>query len=483
MTEVSNQLEIGIRPQEASVLRDSPRILIVDDSSIIRRILTKQLQKFGATVAQAEDGRQGLEQVLLNRFDLIISDIEMPNLDGFAFCEKVKGNPATRGTPVIILSSLDTDRDIERGFKAGADAYVSKSEPRNNLTETIESVLERSKFHRSRRVLVVDDSLTVRTLVVKALQASGFHVEAAENGKEAMKRIRQQHPDLILSDINMPEMNGIDLCKGLHADPELRTIPFVIMSSNSDRAVMRRLVQWGAASYLVKPFNLDQVVITVERLLSDHFIILLKERERLDSERKMMLASITSLVTALEARDPYTRGHSEAVAMLVAEMGCHMNASPGDAESLRIAGRLHDLGKIGVPDSILLKPGPLSEKEYSLLKEHPVIGASILGSIPSIKPLLPVILHHHERFDGKGYPDGIKGKKIMLWARMTAVADTFHALTSDRPYRKGLSLEEAFSIIEEVRGTQLCPDCVDAFKDLMEDLPERTGEESAVSFS
>jgi response regulator RpfG family c-di-GMP phosphodiesterase len=447
-----------------------PKILVVDDSSIIRRVLSNQLEKFGAEVTDAEDGQQGLDLACSSRFDLIISDIEMPNLDGFAFCEKLKGSAATRSIPVILLSTLDSDRDIERGFKSGADAYVSKSEARENLTETIERLLEKSRFHRRHLVLVVDDSITIRHLLSEALEGVGFRVVTAGNGREAVARIRDQRPDIILSDIEMDEMNGIDLCRTVKADPALSSIPFVIMSVTGDRAVMRRLIELGAASYLVKPFNLEQVVITIERLLSDHFLILLKERERLDSERKMMLASITSLIAALEARDPYTRGHSEAVAMLLSEMGSRMNVSQEEVESLGIAGRLHDLGKIGVPDSILLKPGPLDKQEYAMIMEHPVIGAAILGPIPSIKPLLPVILHHHERFDGKGYPDGLKGKSIMLWARMTAVADTYHALTSDRPYRPGLSQEDALDILDDARGTQLCPDSVDILKELLEDF-------------
>jgi putative two-component system response regulator len=301
--------------------------------------------------------------------------------------------------------------------------------------------------------------------VTQALEEAGFKVTAAENGKQALKCIGEHRPDLIISDVDMPEMNGIDFCKILHADPSLAVIPFVIMSANSDRSMMRRLLYLGAASYLVKPFNLEQIVITVERLLSDHFLILLKEKERLDTERKMMLDSITSLIAALEARDPYTRGHSETVAKLVEEMGRGMNIDAEGIESLAIAGRLHDIGKIGVPDSILLKPGRLSEAEFVVIRQHPTIGASILGAIPSIKPLLPVILHHHERFDGHGYPKGLKGGEIMLWARMTAVADTFHALISDRPYRRGMSHEQAMDIIEDVRGTQLFPDCVEALKE------------------
>jgi len=453
-------------------MKDQTRVLIVDDSLTIRRALTKQLEHLGAKVTQAEDGQRGLETALSTRFDLIISDVEMPNLDGFGLCEKLKGNPATMGIPVIILSSQDTEKDIERGFKAGASAYVSKSEAPDQLGRTIERVLEKSRFYRNRLILVVDDSSAIRRIVSQALSEAGFQVIACENGSQAMKQVLARRPDLILSDIDMPEMNGIEFCKKVHADPDLAAIPFVMMSSNSDRAIMRRLLQLGATGYLVKPFNLEQLVITVEKLLSDHFVILLKERERLDAERKMMLASITSLITALEARDPYTRGHSEAVAMIVAEMGAHMNGDPEESETLKIAGQLHDLGKIGVPDSILLKPGRLSDEEFAIIKEHPVIGASILSSIPSIKPLLPVILHHHERFDGKGYPHGLKGERINLWARMTAVADTYHALTSDRPYRRGMSHEKAMSIIEEVRGTQLCPDCVDLFKNLLGDSPK-----------
>lgn len=441
----------------------------MDDSAIIRKALSRQLEQYGAHVTQAEDGQQGLQAALSGSFDLIISDVEMPNLDGFGLCELLKDNPKTKGIPVIILSSLYSDNDIDRGFKVGAAAYVSKSDAQSQLARTIEKVLEKSRFHHTRTILVVEDSATIRSLVKKGLEEAGFQVITAENGKEAMKRLQGYRPDLILSDIEMPEMNGIDLCRKVHDDPDLAAIPFVIMSTNSDRATMRRIIQWGAASYLVKPFNLDQLVITIEKLLSDHFLILLKERERLDTEQRMMLASITSLIAALEARDLYTRGHSEEVARLVTEMARSMNASQEEMDSLGTAGRLHDLGKIGVPDHILLKPGRLTEEEFAVIKEHPVIGASILGSIPSIKSLIPVILHHHERYDGKGYPDGLKGTKILLWARMTAVADTYHALVSDRPYRRGMDRDQAMGIIEEVRGTQLCPECVDIFKDLMRD--------------
>jgi putative two-component system response regulator len=447
-------------------LENKPLILIVDDSAMIRNVLTKQLEVFDAEVIQAEDGEQAWQETLHAAFDLIIADVEMPILNGIELCQRLKDNISTRSIPVIILSSSDQEKDIEQGFKAGAAAYVSKSEAQQQLNEIIEKVLKQSRFSRNHCILLVDDSATIRQIVSKALEEAGFQVMTAENGNQGLTRIKEKRPDIIISDINMPEMDGIEFCKRIHADPNLAIIPFVIMSTNSDRAIMRRMMDLGASGFLVKPFNVEQVVITVERLLSDHFLILLKEKERLDTEQKMMLAGITSLIEALEARDPYTRGHSEAVARIIAQIGKQMNADKETIDSMMIAGKLHDIGKIGVPDSILLKPGKLTDEEFSIIKKHPLTGASILGGIHSLQPLLPVVLHHHERFDGKGYPSGLKGEGIMLWARITAVADTYHALTSDRPYRKGMSHEEAMNIIESVRGTQLCPDCVDAFKKL-----------------
>lgn len=459
-----------IREDVDIVIMESPNILIVDDSSIIRRLLAKELEEIGAKVTQVEDGEQALRTALSQDFDLVVSDVEMPHMDGFTLCRKLKDRPDTRSVPVVILSSLDSDRDIDKGFRAGAAAYVSKSKAKTQLLGTVRRVLKKFDFHRGRLVLVVDDSMTILALVKSGLEKSGFQVMTAENGRQALKLIKSRPPDLILSDIDMPEMNGVDLCKSVHADPTLSAIPFVIMSANSDRAIMRRLLHWGAGAYLVKPFNIEQVVITVEKLLSDQYLLLLKEKERLDAEQKMMLGSITSLIVALEARDHYTRGHSEAVAMLTAEMAAHMNSSREEIECLTIAGRLHDLGKIGVPDSILLKCGPLTSEEFAVIKQHPAVGAEILGPISSIRYVLPVILHHHERIDGKGYPNGLKGENIPLWARMTAVADTYHALTSDRPYREGMPREKALSIIQEVRGTQLCPECVDVFLPMIRNL-------------
>jgi putative two-component system response regulator len=457
-------------------------ILIADSSAVVRSLLAQELGKSGAKVTLCDDGEQAFDEVISGNFDLVIADANLPKIDGVELCKRLKSQARTQQMPVAILNSLDSEEDTRLGYQAGACACINKSQPREALLESIESVLYKATFQRGRLILVVDDSLTVRSLVSKGLKDAGFQVIQAENGSIALDLLKQQRPDLILSDIDMPVMNGEVFCQSVHEDPMLAVIPFVVMSANNQRPIMRRMLQLGADSYLVKPFNVDQLVITVEKLLSDQLLLLQKEKERLAIEQRLILASITSLCCALEARDAYTRGHSEAVSDIAVKIAMHMEISPEEIELIRLGGKLHDIGKIGVVDSVLLKPGKLTDEEFALIKRHPVIGAEILRPVPSLAKIIPIVLYHHERIDGKGYPEGLKGDSIPLWARITAVGDTYHALTSDRPYRQGMPFDKALQIIQSVSGSQLCPDCVEVFLkmelwDKRDAVPEKINED------
>lgn len=449
-------------------MKHPPRILVVDDSAAMRSALAKTLRSLSPDLDQAENGLIGLESARQTPYDLIITDVDMPVMDGFSFCKKLKSNPKVNGIPVIILSSHDKESDIEQGFEVGASAYVSKTYAQQQLPNVVENLLEKASLLKKRLVLVVDDSQLIVNIVQKGLIQEGFDVLTSQNGKDALTLLEKNKPDLIISDLNMPVMDGMTFCRTLRQNPEYSGIPFVCMSSESDRFRMRQMLQSGAATYIVKPFNIDQLIIMVEKLLSDHFQLILKDRERLETERQAMLASISSLVQALEARDQYTRGHSEDVSMIAIELAKRMDVSADELEEISIAARLHDIGKIGVRDDVLLKPGKLTDVEFAMIKRHPVVGAKILSPIPSLEKAIPIVLSHHERFDGKGYPEGLKGTDIPFWARVTAVADTYHALTSNRPYRNSLSKEKALQIISDVRGTQLCPDSVDLFLEWIE---------------
>ncbi|NDV24697.1 response regulator [Desulfovibrio sp. JC022] len=445
----------------------NPQVLVVDDSKTIRTVISSELKKHSIDVTEAINGTQGLDFTRNHHYDLVITDITMPGMDGYQLCTEIKRNPDTQSTPVIILSSNERHEHIERGFEVGAAAYITKNKARKDLLPYIKEILDRAKLLRDKLVLVVDDSKYILNVVKSGLTSAGFKVITASNGFEAFEIASEIAPHLILSDINMPVMNGIKLCEKVQNHPALAHIPFVIMSSGADRRTMRELLHKGAAAFLVKPFNIDQLVITAEKLLSDHFQIILQQRENFKKERTLLMGSITSLIQALEARDSYTKGHSDTVSNLSVRIAEKLSLSEFDQERIEFAARLHDLGKIGIRDDILLKNGPLSEDEFAKIKEHPVLGADILNPIPSMEDIIPAVLHHHEKMNGQGYPHGLSGNEIPLWARIISIADVYDALTTDRPYKDAFTHQATMEFIEQKANVELCPECAKAFQAVM----------------
>jgi putative two-component system response regulator len=362
---------------------------------------------------------------------------------------------------------MDTKHDRGKALSVKPFANMDKKEKKISQGFAGTKLSENFSKNQSKgtKILVVDDSISVRLFLQEELAKEGYTVLIAEDGKNALEVLETTPPDLILSDVYMPKMSGIELCAALRANSLYAAIPFVVMSTEKDSGNMRQMMKYGAAAFIIKPFNIEQLIMTLNNILSYEFSLLLKEKERLSGEQKLLLAGITSLVKALEARDQYTRGHSERVSHILAGLVKHSGGTELDIERAQIAGRLHDIGKIGIRDSVLLKPGRLSSDEFEHIKAHPTIGASIIQTIPSISEIVPVVYSHHERMDGNGYPLGLTGHSIPLWARMTAVADTYDALTSNRPYRKGMPHDRALEIIDEVSGRQLCPDAVRLFFD------------------
>lgn len=440
-----------------------PQILVVDDSTSVRYAMQKSLTEAGMIVTLASDGEEGLARAMNSNFDLIITDIDMPKMDGFELCTRLKEEFKTSHIPIIVLSTHDSDEHVEEGFRVGVDAYLSKSGNIEENIERIKDILTAKNFLTGSKILVVDDSSSVCLFLEKELREEGFIVQTAENGKAAFDMLPLFKPDLILSDLMMPEMDGGELCRAIKKSVEFCTIPIVIMSSLADKALMRRLMREGVATYLIKPFSVTQLSIVIEEIFSSNFRLLLEEKERLTMEHDLTLAAIASLVQALEARDSLTRGHSERVAIIAMGIGEELGFKPNEVERLQLIGRLHDLGKIGVRDDVLLKKDRLNKAEYEHVKGHASVVANILRPIKSLHDILEVTTSHHERWDGKGYPDGIKGENIPLKARIIAVSDVYEAVTSERPYRDSMPKAVALAIIKEERGKQLCPTCVDGF--------------------
>ena len=444
------------------------RILEVDDSLSSRRLISDILSPLQAEISEAENGKAALETVQKTHFDVVITDIDMPEMDGVELCKRIKENPDYRDIPIIMVSKFDSDKAVNRGFEAGASDYVPKHQVRTELLDQVKKILSESSFYHNQRILVVDDSYTTLKLIANRLSRYGFKVETARNGKEAFETLGKKEINLILSDVFMPVMDGVEFLHSFKQTEYHKHIPVITMSTNKDRRSIRKMRAMGSAAYLIKPFNIDSLVVLIEKLLSDQYLFLLNEKEQLEQEQQTLLDNITSLITALEARDKYTKGHSENVARIAAGMLEIEGAPKAEVEELKRGALLHDIGKIGIPDSILNKPGRLNDEEYNEIKRHPEIGYRILLPISRLEGAHSIVHYHHERIDGKGYPAGIAGKNIPKWARIAAVADTYDALSNERPYKRAFTPEEACKVIDEVTGTQLCPESVELFFRYME---------------
>lgn len=309
------------------------------------------------------------------------------------------------------------------------------------------------------KVLVVDDVPANRELLQGHLDDLGYEVREARDGIEALEAVEADEPDLILLDIDMPRLDGIAVCEQLKAHPTRRLIPIVILTASNDRNTRLRGIAAGADDYLSKPFDSKELLIRTKVLLRQRAL-----NQRLDATEGVLFA----LARAVEARDRHTIHHAERVGRYAEAIGAAHGLTDEDGELLYQGGVLHDLGKIAIPDAILLKPGPLTAGEFATMRQHSVEGERICLSLRSVSHYLPIIRHHHERIDGTGYPDRLAGSEIPIGARITAIADGWDAMVSDRPYRAGLDEDEAVSRLRQGAGTQWDAGLVRIFLDLLD---------------
>jgi putative two-component system response regulator len=304
-------------------------------------------------------------------------------------------------------------------------------------------------------VLVCDDQQENVDLVAAALAPLGYEVLPALDGETALAAARSHQPDVVLLDVMMPEMDGYEVCRRLKADPETRLLPVVFLTGLDSREARMRGLDAGATDFLSKPFDLTELEVRVRNLASFHRLT-----QELDHAEQMLFA----IARAVEARDEVTGDHCERLSALAARLGERLGLGVDAVKALRRAGYLHDIGKIGVPDAVLLKPGPLTAEEWAVMRGHVEIGVSICAPLRTLRPVLPIIRHHHERRDGSGYPDRLRGDEIPLLARVFQVVDVFDALTNDRPYRRAVSPQEAVALIrDEVARGWWDPEIAGAF--------------------
>jgi putative two-component system response regulator len=288
------------------------------------------------------------------------------------------------------------------------------------------------------RVLVVEDSPTNALLLEQVLVAEGHQVAVASDGQEALERIAAHHPDLIFLDLDMPRIDGYEVCRRVKGDPATRLIPIVIVTAQAAFDAKMRAWELGADDFITKPFQCIEVVARCRSLL---------RIKRLVDERDTAEAVVFAFARVVEAKNPYTHGHSERVAAYALALAAPAGLPEADWETLRKGALLHDIGKVSVPDAILDKPESLTPAEFEVMKQHTVQGARIVEPLRSVRDALPMIRWHHERIDGRGYPDALAGDAIPLMVRILAVADVYDSLASARPYRGAIPHAQCLEIL------------------------------------
>ena len=308
---------------------------------------------------------------------------------------------------------------------------------------------------RRSRVLVADDADSVRALYSKLLDVDGHEVIGVSDGAAALAAVYEYHPDVVLLDVGMPRIDGLEVCRRLKADPATRLTPVVLVTGLSELHDRLKGIEAGADEFLSKPVHPMELRARVASLTR-----MKQALDMLDSAE----AAFMTLALTIEARDPTTSGHCERLARQAVALGKALGLGPVDLQALHRGGYLHDVGKVGVPDAVLLKPGRLTPQEFELMKRHPDIGDALCAPLQSLRAVRPIIRCHHERLDGSGYPGGLKGAEVPLLAQIVAIADVYDALTSNRPYRPALSSEEtARHLLREAADGKFNPSHVDVF--------------------
>jgi putative two-component system response regulator len=306
------------------------------------------------------------------------------------------------------------------------------------------------------KVLVVDDLPKNVEILRRALEARGYEVRGAEDGPGALAAVAEHGPDIVLLDVVMPGMDGFEVCRRIKSNPATRLTPVVLVTGLGDREDRIKGIEAGADDFLTKPPVLAELTARVRSLV---------RLKRYTDELESVESMVVSLAMTIEARDAYTEGHCERLARFATALGERLGLADHDLAALYRGGYLHDVGKVAVPDAVLLKQGPLSAEERRVMQRHPVVGDRLCAGLRSLQRVRPIVRHHHERLDGSGYPDGLAGDAIPLAAQIIAVVDIFDAVTTRRPYRRTLAPAEAGEQLgDEAEAGLLNRDLVSEFR-------------------
>ncbi len=453
------------------------KILMIDDDTINNRIAESTLRNHNYEIVSVTSCEEGLRRLSEGGMDLLLLDIDMLHEAGDSLIEEIRRQPGNENMRVVFLTISGYSPDQKEMERLGVVDYIGKPYFEEELVNIVRRVLY---VEHENRILVVDDEM-MNLMLAKKLLSTHYQVQCVSSGGEALTVLEQSVPNLILLDLHMPDMNGLSVLKRMQEsdNQDIRNIPVIFLTADGDKETEAEIFKAGAMDYIQKPLVAQVAVERINRILELRYLqnslqteVEQKTKELEESSRKIKNLSMQimyALTGAVDAKDQYTNGHSNRVARYSREIARRMGKSKKEIDNIFCAALLHDVGKIGVPDEIINKPSKLTDEEYEIMKSHPVIGANILRRISELPELSVGARWHHERYDGKGYPDGLKGEEIKEIARIIGVADAYDAMSSNRSYRDALPQDYIRREIEKGKGTQFDPEIADIMLQLIDE--------------
>ncbi|MBR4559151.1 MAG: response regulator [Fibrobacter sp.] len=448
-------------------------ILIADDDRISIKLAEFVLQKDGYDIVTVNSGEACIEYLKKEHsVDLVLLDIEMPELNGIETLERIRADESIADTKVFFLTGNEFSRYEDVSRRLDVLDFISKPVYGPEILERINKVFANESANVRDTVLVVDDD-RMNLKFAEHMLSSTYNVILAQDYQETLNSLSMERPSLVLLDVHMPGMNGFELLSEIRKIKACSDLPVVFLTADSDRETEVRVFREGAQDYIQKPFVPEVVLERIKRILSLRKLQVSLESEvdrrtaELEESRRkheiLSLQVVKTLASAIDAKDRYTNGHSSRVAKYSKEIALRAGKSIEYQDEIYFVALLHDIGKIGIPDNILNKNSKLTDEEYETIKQHPSIGVEILRNITEMPNIEIGAHYHHERFDGKGYPEGLAGYEIPEIARIIAVADAYDAMSSRRSYRAALPQNIVREEIVKGRGYQFDP----AFADVM----------------
>jgi putative two-component system response regulator len=461
------------------------RILVVEDDPKSARLIKDILELRRYVVIEASNGLSAMRIINDHIPDLIFMDMNLPGMDGITLTRLIKTSSKTANIPVIALTAAAMKGDRDRFVQAGCDDYISKP---FHVKDVLDVIKKYAKAEEQRTaihppiILIADDRPENIELISATLSPMGYNIIKAANGMQAMEKIRTLRPDIAMINVFMPELNGIEVCKNIKSDERYSSIPVIMITALDDADSKMKALSVGADEFLTKPIDRYELIVRVGNLLNvkkhidtlnNQIVEKTKELQKAIAELKdTNINVIYRLSRAVEYIDNDTGDHNIRVSKYVMSIAGSMGFTKEEVETISIASSLHDIGKIGVPSSILLKPSSLTPEEFEQVKKHTSIGANILNSSGSklLDMAGQIALTHHERMDGTGYPQGLRSDSIPIAGRITAVADVFDSMTIKRPYRDAIPVDQTVEYIKSHAGTQFDPQITDVFLRHLKDI-------------